>query len=99
MSIFKTSRQILIFSKFIKQSRTFLNQTLPSHDKQSNNTFNSISHISQDNTFFHKPQCMPDLHHLEEVYNDTVYRKGKNSIFDCEDEPWCTDDKFNDRED
>ena len=37
--------------------------------------------------------------HLEEVYTDSVYRKGKKSIYDCENESWCTEDKFNDRED
>ena len=99
MSIFKTSRQILIFSKLRKQSRTFLNQTLPLHDKHSINDVDSASQLLQGKTFFHKPQWIPNLKVLEGQYTDAIYRKGKKNIYDCENESWCTDDKFNDRED
>ena len=99
MSIFKYSRQILIFSKLRKQSRTFINQTLPLQNKDSNNELDFTSQILQDKTFFHKPQCIPNLKVLEGQYTDAIYRKGKKNIYDCENESWCSDDKFNDRED
>ena len=74
-------------------SRTFVTSRLVSTKKPDKHNNEFALMIIKDEKFFHKPQCMPNLKHLEEVYTDAQYRKGKKSIFDCENEPWCKDNK------
>ena len=74
-------------------SRSFITSRLSSTKQTDKPNQEFALMIINDKNFFHKPQCMPDLKHLEEVYTDAQYRKGKKSIFDCENEPWCKNNK------
>ncbi len=101
MILFRNCRQILnsLSNSNSTISRNFITSKLifDRHTENPDKKFTSM--IINDDKFFHQQQCMPNLNHLEEVYTDSVYRKGKKSIYDCENESWCTEDKFNDRED
>jgi len=90
-SLLSSFRPVLKFSKLTKiiQRNNFHAATIVSNgvnDKEP----------EYDKMFFHTPQCFPNLKDEEEKYYDKVILKEEKNFFDCEDEPWCTN---NERED
>ena len=92
-TIFCAFRPVLRFSKLKKiiHRNNFRAATIVSNSINDKDT-------KYDKMFFHTPQCFPNLKEEEENYYDKIKaeeEKEKN-IFDCEDEPWVTN---NERED
>ena len=92
-SLLSSFRPVLKFSKLkeIIHRNNFHAATIVS---------NGLNHKGPeyDKMFFHTPQCFPNLKDEEEKYYDkAIEEEGKEKhMFDCEDEPWCTN---NERED
>ena len=86
-------RPVLKFSKLkeITQKNNFYNATIVSNSVNDKGS-------EYDKMFFHTPQCFPNLKEEEEKYYDKIIveEDNKKKFFDCEDEPWCTN---NERED
>jgi len=104
-SITHSFRHFLRFSKLRKISYRFQYSTTNSvNDLNGKDIFpfkyGSSHYEAQDydNNFFHKPQCLPNLKELEIEHNDKIIleEETKKNIFDCENEPWVTN---NERED
>ena len=92
-SLLSSFRPVLKFSKLkeIIQRNNFHTATIVSNSVNDKGPEN-------DKMFFHIPQCFPNLKEEEEQYYDKsiLEEEKKKHIFDCEDEPWCTN---NQRED
>ena len=92
-SLLSSFRPVLKFSKLkeIIQRNNFHAATIVSNGiNDKGNEF--------DKMFFHTPQCFPNLKDEEEKYYDKIITEEEKEkhMFDCEDEPWCTN---NERED
>ena len=95
-NIGKSFRQILRFSKLKKitsQPRSY-NTTPVIKDLYGKDLYSP----KYDKMFFHTPQCFPNLKEEEENYYDKIISEEEKEkhFFDCEDEPWVTN---NERED